>query len=263
MKPSAETNTHTATTKPPPAKVAYRNLADKLRRELHEGEYANGRQLPTESELSAEHDLSRQTVRRALQELVAEGLIFRIRGRGTFAMDAGPSDGQYLRSIGSVNDLLALSEDTELQTVKPLERRADVQAAGRLRLDRDEVCSATLRRLHEDLPFCITYVHLPVDVGTEIMRSGALTVPGELRRTTVIELIQKTTDEPIASANQSINAAVASDEVAPQIDCAPGQPVLRVDRLYFNATGQPVELAISYFNPDRYSYRLALRRRID
>jgi GntR family transcriptional regulator len=37
--------------------------------------------------------------------------------------------------------------------------------------------------------------------------------------------------------------------------------LLRIDRLYFDAEDAPVELAISYFDPEHYSYRVRLRRR--
>src|ERR1700684_1510151 len=99
-------------------KIAYRALATQLRDAIRAGEYSPDRQLPTEDELSRSTGLSRQTVRRALQELVAEGLVYRVRGRGTFPSVA--SRAQYLRSIGSLEDLLALSLDTVLETLTPL-----------------------------------------------------------------------------------------------------------------------------------------------
>jgi len=48
-----------------------------------------------------------------------------------------------------------------------------------------------------------------------------------------------------------------------RLGCATGQPVLRIDRLYRDRELRPLELAINHFNPDRYSYRLQLRGRVD
>ncbi|HWK27357.1 MAG TPA: GntR family transcriptional regulator [Solirubrobacter sp.] len=71
---------------PRPQRVlAYQLLASDLRRAVAAGHFDDGRGLPTEAELSTRHGVSRQTVRRALQELVDEGLIYRVQGRGTFA----------------------------------------------------------------------------------------------------------------------------------------------------------------------------------
>jgi GntR family transcriptional regulator len=238
--------------------IAYQSLAQVLREAISEGRFAGRRRLPTESELTMQYGISRQTVRRALDELVAEGLIYRVRGRGTFATSR--ASGRYLRSIGSVEDLLALSVDTTIETVRPLRRRADVAAAGRLRTDSDQVVSGLFRRHHDGVPFSITEVHLPLDVGQRIIAAGALLEPGEVSASTVIGLVEELNGQPTAGAHQSITATSISAELAELIDCRPGAPVLRIDRLYFDTGGRPLELAVSHFNPERYSYRLELRR---
>ena len=64
--------------------VAYRTLAARIRDAIRNGEYADGRQLPTEEQFAASYSVSRQTVRRAMQDLVSEGIIYRVAGRGTY-----------------------------------------------------------------------------------------------------------------------------------------------------------------------------------
>jgi len=44
---------------------------------------------------------------------------------------------------------------------------------------------------------------------------------------------------------------------------AASSPALRIDRLYVDVRGQPVELAVSHFDPDRYTYRVQLRRGVN
>jgi DNA-binding GntR family transcriptional regulator len=66
--------------------------------------------------------------------------------------------------------------------------------------------------------------------------------------------------EPIVEAAQSITVGDADAEVADAVGCAPGHPMLRVDRLYSDASGRPVELAVSHFLPEQYTYRVTLRR---
>jgi DNA-binding GntR family transcriptional regulator len=241
--------------------VAYQALAQELRRELSEGAYAHGRQLPTEAELSAAHGVGRQTVRRALQDLVAEGLVYRVRGRGTFATPS-TARGQYLRSFGSIDDLLAVAEDTHLEMVSGFERRADVEVAGRLQQSSDEVYTGVFRRLHGDKPFFLTHVHLPVDIGRGIVDSPRLPRPGQATGITIIALINELLPRPIVGAHQSITACPMPAEHAALIDVEPGSPVLRIDRVFFESDGRPVELATSYSNPSRYSYRVELRRAV-
>src|SRR4051795_2504116 len=112
----------------------YRTLRERLREEITARRYRDGSRLPTESELVARHGLSRQTVRRAFQDLVAEGAVYRVPGRGTYAHDGGR---RYLRQFGSIEDLMSLSDDTTMEVVSGLRRRVDVDAASRLRLDDD------------------------------------------------------------------------------------------------------------------------------
>src|SRR5689334_7163043 len=102
------------TTKTEPA---YRVLRQHLLDRIAAGDYRDGARLPTESELVAEHGLSRQTVRRAFQDLVAEGVVYRVPGRGTYATESG---GRYLRQLGSIEDLMSLSEDTTIEVLHGL-----------------------------------------------------------------------------------------------------------------------------------------------
>ncbi|MFC9499964.1 GntR family transcriptional regulator [Streptomyces sp. NPDC056982] len=236
---------------------AYVRLARELREAILRHDYPEGVRLPTEAELAASHGLSRQTVRRAFQDLVTEGLVHRVPGRGTFA---APREEQYLRQFGSVEDLMALSLDTTMRLVSPLRRRVDVDAAGRLRVGSDRVDHLSLLRLHEDTPFCLTTVHLPPDVGALVADRPELTEAGTDSRVTIIGLLDGRLPEPIAEAEQSVTVALASAEVAAHLDCPPQHPLLRIDRLYLSASGRPVELAVSHFLPEHYSYRVRLRR---
>lgn len=236
--------------------AAYQRLARTLRGEIRRGRYADGVRLPTEAELAREFAVSRQTVRRAFHDLVAEGLVRRTAGRGTFATPQG----QYLRQFGSIEDLMGLSLDTRLEVVEPLHRQVDIDAASRLRLDGDVVHSVLFRRLHNEIPFCLTTVHVPPEIGTRLGDLTELTTTGAVSDVTVIAMIDTRTGHPIAEAEQSITAVSATGELCARLGCQPRAPLLRVDRTYLAAGGQIVELAISYFLPEHYSYRVKLRR---
>lgn len=239
------------------ARSAYQRLADDLRTDLAAGRYPKGVRLPTEAELAASYRVSRQTVRRAFQDLVAEGLVHRVPGRGTFA---APQEGRYRRMFGSVDDLMGLSLDTTLQLTAPLRRQVDIDAAARLRLDADLVATLGFRRLHDEVPFCHTTVWLPPEVGEALRSVPELTETGATSTFTIIGLLDARLDSPITDAEQSITVAPAPPAVADELGCPPGQPLLRIDRLYSTSTGRRVELAISYFDPEQYSYRVRLRR---
>ena len=237
--------------------IAYRNLAAQLRNAIRNGEYADGRQLPTEEQLAASYSVSRQTVRRAMQDLVSEGIIYRVAGRGTYPV---AEEDRYVNHFGSVEELMALSLDTECQVVSPLQRKVDVETASRLRLPADEIFTVALVRLHADVPFCYTSVSLPPRIGQLLTDVDELSSPRR-SRVTVIGLIDARMKGSITAAEQSISAAGAPPVAARHLGREPGEPLLRIDRLYFDDSDDPVELAVSYFDPEHYSYRVKLRRR--
>jgi DNA-binding GntR family transcriptional regulator len=243
--------------------TAYGQLAADLRQAVAAGRYPPGQRLPTEAELVASTGLSRQTVRRAFQELVSEGLIYRIRGRGTFAV---PGEGKYLRSFGSIDDLMALSLDTELRVVEPLHVLASLAVAGTLRVAEDSVMALSFLRLHDGVPFCYTRVHVPLEIGRklrELPELRALTEPGDGARFTVISLVDRVSDRQIHNAVQNATAVAADPDTARRLGCPPGVPVLRIERLYCDRDLVPLELAVNHFHPDRYSYRLQMRGRVN
>jgi GntR family transcriptional regulator len=237
--------------------VAYRMLAHDLRRAILADEFADGVRLPTEQELTEQRGLSRQTVRRAFQDLVTEGLVYRVRGVGTFA---SRRDGHYLRQFGSVEELMGLSLDTELELLVPLHHAVDAAAAERLGVeDVEALMSATFRRRHHGLAFCSTRVYLPEHIGRELMDRPEMSEVGHISSATVIGLVDEV-GQPITEAEQSITATEAFGEIAAHLGVRPGTAVLRIDRLYFDAAGRAEELAISHFLPSHYSYRVRLRR---
>ncbi|MCH9669506.1 MAG: GntR family transcriptional regulator [Actinomycetia bacterium] len=235
---------------------AYRALREQLRGEIAAGRYPDGTRLPTESELVARHGLSRQTVRRAFQDLVAAGLVVRIPGRGSYASEQGR---RYLRQLGSIEDLMNLSEDTTMEVLDGLSRRVDVEAASRLRLAGDTLYTLVFRRLHDGVAFGHTTVHLPPAVAAGVRLSPHLAT-GAVSAHTVIGLLEGHLTQPIAEAAQSITVARATDGVAGAVACPVGHPMLRVDRLYSDESGHPIELSVSHFLPEQYTYRVTLRR---
>ena len=235
---------------------AYQTLRERLRDDIATGRYSDGSRLPTESELVERHGLSRQTVRRAFQDLVAEGVVYRVPGRGTYASETGQ---RYLRQLGSIEDLMSLSDDTTMEVLTGLRRRVDLHAASRLRLDDDVVYSVVFRRLHDGVPFVMTTVHLVPAVAHGVLSSPELQ-DGAVGTQTVIGILEPHLIEPITEAAQSITVAPAEPVVAEAVSCESGHPMLRVDRLYSDASHHPVELSVSHFLPEQYTYRVTLRR---
>ena len=62
----------------------YRQIADRLRRQIESGDLEAGMQIPTEDQLMEQYHASRNTVRGALRELTTRGLVYTLHGKGTY-----------------------------------------------------------------------------------------------------------------------------------------------------------------------------------
>ncbi len=235
----------------------YRRLAAALREEIREQRWAEGETLPTDGELGERFGVSRQTVRRAYLDLVNEGLVYRVPGRGTFIT---PSHLRYHRAFETVDDLLALSQDTELEIVEPLAGTFDARAAAELQLTGRLMYGLRFVRRHHGTIFCHTAVHLPPEVGRIIDDEDAFAEVGTQSTRTVIGALADHGIQ-ISGAEQTMTARAADETDAERLGCSVGDPLLHVERLYVDASGRPVEWAVSAFLPEHYSHRLHLGRR--
>jgi DNA-binding GntR family transcriptional regulator len=241
-----------------PGEASYHLLAQSLREQILQDRFAAEEPLPTEVALADEHALSRQTVRRAYLELVNEGLVYRVPGRGSFVTS---EQVRYGRSFGSIEDLMSLTLDIELELVSPLAGSYDAYAAGRLELAGRMLYSVSFRRLHRGEVFCTTQVYLPPQVGQSLEDEPALLQVGHRSRMTIIGLLDSR-GAGIQDAEQIITAVAARGEVAERLQAPSGSPLLHIERLYRDGAGHPVELAISDFLPEHYSRRLRLGRAV-
>lgn len=235
----------------------YRRLAGHLRGGIREQRWAEQQPLPTDGQLGEEFGVSRQTVRRAYLELVNEGLVYRVPGSGTFIT---PSHLRYKRSFETVDDLIGLADDTELEVVLPLEGGFDAEAATSLGLTARLMYVMRFVRRHHGTVFCHTSVYLPPSVGELLEGDPTFSTAGATTTTTVIGALTARGVQ-LNGAEQLMTARAATEVDRDRLGCPVGAPLLHVERLYVDASGAAVEWAVSDFLPEHYTHRLHLGRR--
>jgi GntR family transcriptional regulator len=237
---------------------AYRFVAGELREAILQNRYPQGHQLPTEDELAKKYGLGRQTIRRAFQDLAAEGLIYRIRRRGTFAY---PVTAPLTNSFGHVDDLGAFSSDDETEIVEPLvEVDSDANVDDLLQLAGGRPSAMVIRRVQRAKPLYFASLRFPPKVADVLATEPALVEAGHRGRFTIIGLIDRQWSEPILTLTETFSSVAAPKEVAHHLGLPTKTPLMRVERIYYDRIGLPVELATTFYHPTNFILRSRSRR---
>jgi GntR family transcriptional regulator len=237
---------------------AYRFIANELREAILQNRYPQGHQLPTEDELARKYGLGRQTIRRAFQDLAAEGLIYRIRRRGTFAY---PVTAPLTNSFGHVGDIGAFSTDDQTEIIDPLRVvQSDPNVEDLLQLAGSNPSALTIKRVQRTQPLYFAWLRFPPAVAEVLSAERALGEAGHRGRFTIIGLIDREWSEPILTLTETFSAVAAPKEVSTHLQCPPKAPVMRVERVYYDRIGLPVELATTFYHPTNYVLRSRMRR---
>ena len=225
----------------------YAQIAEVLEREYVRAGAAGDR-LPAEGELAARFGVNRHTLRRAVDELIAEGLLERQHGVGIFITDqlleyrveSGTRFTQTLADIG-------ISTDTKV--IRKMIAPASTGMARNLKLSADEpVLWMETLRIADGFPFCVISHFLPVAPYSGLLEgyeNGSLhelltSHCGTLRRTESL-----------------VTAVLPHGDDAKLLGIAQQRPVLRVKSLnVLDRDGTPVEYAITRFRADRIQLRI-------
>ncbi|MFP4037470.1 MAG: GntR family transcriptional regulator [Desulfobacteraceae bacterium] len=231
----------------------YYQIGTVLKERILSGELQAGAPLPGEEALSREYGVSRITVRRALAILETEGLIIRQRGRGTFVAERSARV-RPTRFSGTIEELIAQATSAKVKildyrTVEPPE-----DVAEKLNLPEGEkVVRIDKVRLIDGLPFSVVVNFLPRDTGEKIS-------PEDLNEKPLLVVLEEKLGIEADEAVQSVEATIASAEVASLLDIRVGAPLLKVERTVFDVESKPVEHVSVLYRADKYFYTVRLKR---
>jgi GntR family transcriptional regulator len=213
---------------------------------------APGSPVPPERELAHRYGTSRTTVRQALAELVVEGRLLRMQGKGTFV--AKPKVAQVLELASYTEGMRAhglhpRTRILEIGYVTADEKLADllgIRPGGRaLRIHR--------LRLADGEPMSIDTSHLPA------RRFPGLRKQLE-RHSSLYETLADVYGVEPAEGEETIETVLAGPNDARLLGVDVGLPLLLLSRHAFDAGGNPLEWAQSWYRGDRYKFVARLRR---
>ena len=231
----------------------YQRLADLLRDEIRNGVRKPGDRLPSENVIAEEHGLAPGTARKALAELVNEGILERAQGRGTFVRR--PSFDRSLfrffrfRSKQQGNDI----PDSKIQS-RAAEPLPDVVAEALQQPLHSTGIHMSRLRIIDDAPVLLEDIWLPFESFRPLLELsnddiGPLLYPAYDRHC----------DQVVARAEEVLTADVANDETSKLLNISLGDPIIVVDRLARGFDGQPIEWRRSRGPASLFHYQIEIR----
>ncbi len=236
-------------------KPLYRQIAQTLRKEIEE-QYQSGDPIETEAALEQRFKVSRITVRRAIDELVHEGLLARKQGSGTFVapfkvtqeLGVVHSWTERMRELGfepRTVDCQILQVVPPDWVVKALQLNPE-EPEGVLRIQR--------LRYNNDEPLSLMVDHLRLRYVPDLAEKG---LAGE----SLYETLEERYGLDMARVEDVVTARSASLFEASLLRIETGAPILCVHRITYLADDEPIDAATVVSRADRYEYCITGRPR--
>ena len=223
----------------------YQQIQNTLLEGIRSGEYAPGTQILSELELADRYDVSRMTARKAIEALVAKGVLYRQRGKGTYVAENVVS---Y-----ALSSMLSFSQTLKAQgyTVKTKVLMKEIlpapfDVATRLQLD-NNTPMIIIRRLRYigSTPCAIHASYFDQRVFAPIMSI-------DLSVESLLDAVQKMTGVRVAYSNETVEADLATNEEAQLLAIPANSPVLRVEGLAYSENGQPARFIRAVYRGDMF-----------
>lgn len=231
----------------------YAQIKDLLRARVLDGTYQPHQQMPSESEMIAAFNVSRITVRQALNDLQNEGLIFRIHGKGTFVskpkafQDLGRLQGfgEAMRQMGYETFARVVSIRNVVPTVQVQERLHLPKRAKATELQR-------VRFLNRE-PISLDVTYLPVAIGARLAKE-------DLSARDVFVILENDYGLSLGHADLQIGSTLADENLATQLRVEEGSPVLVIERTTHTSDGTPIDYEHLYYRGDAFQYKVRVDR---
>jgi GntR family transcriptional regulator len=224
-----------------------------LRNLIESPEYKNGKLLPNEVELSEQLNISRNTLRQAINKLVFEGLLIRKKGYGTKVVKKGIVSGvknwlsfsQEMKKLG----IEIRNYELHISLKKPSE---EIQTFFEIDQETKTKCFVLERvRGNKDYPFVyfISYFNPAIPL-TEEDNFG---MP-------LYELLEKEYNIIVKTSKEEISARLAGDFIAEKLEIKANDAILIRKRFVYDINNVPIEYNIGYYRADCFTYTIDAER---
>ena len=214
------------------------------------GEYQEESLIESERELMEKYQFSRITVRKAIDELVNEGYLYRIQGKGTYVK--GETESQNLFCLNScTEDVKRLGRTPSKKTMKADRFPADAKRAKHLNIPIGDIVHMFGRVTYADqepLNYTVTYLPEKVFPGLEQY---------DLEKRSLYDIIEKDYNVRITKARRTIEAVLPDSVIAGYLQISANMPVILFNCITYgivNGKEIPIETFRCYYRTDHYKF---------
>ena len=234
----------------PRALPLYTQVKELLIRDVVEGRWKAGAILPSEFDLADEFGVSQGTIRKALDELSDENIVFRRQGKGTFITKTTPQNSLFHYFHITRND--GLHAIPRSLTVSIDEIAAVAAVNQELQCEKEATLFFIQRiRFLENIRALFERIYLPCELFAGLARERQL--PDAL-----YNFYEREHGVTIHRAEDRIKAKAADKSIARHLEIPVATPVLAIERKAYRLDGRAVEYRISYCESSRYHYFVKL-----
>ncbi|HBH12275.1 MAG TPA: hypothetical protein DDX29_04010 [Clostridiales bacterium] len=215
-----------------------------------------GDKLPSESELESQFDVSRITIRRAVQELVYENKVKRIAGKGSFVLS---------KKVEPLPALTSFSENMIAQGYHPSYSNSKINlvfpppdVTKFLNVSKnDKVLNIKRLMLADELPMSFQDSYLP---GFIFYKNPNIFVPELMNKISLYKILELEFGINLFKAEERVDASKATKEEAQLLKIDTNDSLLVVERIAFDDEDKPVEYVKMIYPSKRYRYKVKLYR---
>ncbi len=226
----------------------YIQIHNDIKRAIEAGKWAVGDRIPSERELSREFDVSRMTLRQAIQTLVDEGILERQVGSGTYV--ANQKVQEKMSGVTSFTDLmLAQGKQPSSKTISYHVMSPSLSEAEKLKLSEEDLVLRMERiRYGDDVPICFEVATVPERL-----------VDGLSKKEVTSSLYRALEDKKglnPGKAQQTVSAMSASERISEYLNIKRGDAILRLRQVTCLQDGTPFEYVRTQYVGERFEFYL-------
>lgn len=231
----------------------YVQVADTLRGRIKAGVWRVGDQLPGEIELCSTFNVSRPVIRQAFNTLIDEGLVVRLKGKGTFIAEPKIREGLFQQLTGFYQDMVDQGYAPVTQVLKQEIVPANPHVATQLGLEPGaQVIEIERLRFVQDMPIVLVTTYIPYVLCPALLST-------DLSQRSLYAFLEQS-GLSIVHGRRTVEAVPAKEYEANLLQVAQGAPLILLNSVSYMGDGAPLEYYYAFHRGDRSRFVVELVR---